>query len=868
MIMTKQLMFFHLKKTKNYMRVKPIRFQKPYRFIVLFLAFFIVEKGFSQVNFEATTNAGQIVQGDYVDVTFTLSNGNMTSFQPPDFKGFKNLRSRDGSNIEYRNGRTKRTISRTYTLEGKRPGKYTIGAATATVKGKKYRTKPLKIEVLAPGKKGTREKALDRINAGTAILLRAEVDTTTIWLGQGVELDYTLYTSVDFERLSLVNEPEYPGFYAVQVKQFPDEWRMKMMDDINYKYKPVKRVALFPQKTGLLEIQAMTIQTRLRVKGQRRAFYKNIKSPLLKLNVKPLPETGKPENFSGAIGTYDVQVTAGSSNTISLNEAYTLGISIYGAGDLKQIQAPDLGLSAKDFDLYEPKISEKVYESKGKISGTKTFEYVFLPKKTGNFRVAPSFSYFDPQLSEYVTKIPDTIAFRVVRGAAGAAATFDAIDEENQLKNQDILPLKIATDLHARGRGFFGSFPFWIMLVLPVLLFGGVIGYRQMLIKRGLIDPNLLRQQGAGKVAQERLTTAKTHLDANRSRDFYDEISQALWGYVGDKLGIPLSELTKENVRDKLSDQQVTEADTERFVSLLNTCEMALFAGMDNAADMNKTYDEAAAVITNIERETGEEKRETGDERQETRDEKQTVATILLLFFSSFLIAQPSFEAANEAYEKGNYNFAIEQYEGVLGTGQHSAELYYNLGNAYFKAGNLGKAVLNYERTRLLSPSDAQGRDNLAIAQARTVDIIQPLPDFFLTRWWRGLQRSLSAGVWSGLSILMLWLAVGGFSVWLLLSDREHKKRGFLGGMVCLLLFGITFALAAQRSSAQQNSNQAIILAKETALKDAADADSPDILTLHEGTKIHMLDQIGEWHKVRLPNGEQGWLAEGSFEEI
>jgi len=442
MTVSKQYTFFHFKKIKNYTYPKPIRFSKSYRFLVLLICFFISQSSFSQVSFEAKTNASQIVQGDQIDVTFTLSNADMSSFQPPDFKGFENLRSSQGSNFEYRNGRMARAMSRTYTLRGKKVGKFTVGAAVAKAGGKTYRTKPFKIEVLPPGKKGTREKALDRVNDGTAILLRAEVDTTTIWLGQGVELDYTLYTSVDIERLNLVNEPEYPGFYAVQVKQFPDEWRMKMLDDINYKHKPVKRVALFPQKTGLLEIQPMTLQTRLRLAGQRRAIRKNIKSPVLKLNVKPLPETGKPENFSGAIGTYDVQVKAGSSNTISLNEAYTLGVSIYGAGDLKQIQAPDLGLSAKDFDLYEPKVSEKVYENKGKISGTKTFEYVFLPKRTGSFQVAPSFSYFDPQLSEYVTKIPDTIAFRVVRGAAGAAATFDAIDEENQLKNQEILPLK------------------------------------------------------------------------------------------------------------------------------------------------------------------------------------------------------------------------------------------------------------------------------------------------------------------------------------------------------------------------------------------------------------------------------------------
>jgi len=869
--MIERPIFFYLKKIKNRISIQPIEFAKPYRFLPLLLCFFISVNTFSQVSFEATTDAAQIVQGDYVNVTFTLSNADMTSFQAPDFKGFKNLRSSNNSKFEQRNGRVTRAISRTYTLQGKRPGKYTIGAAIATIKGKKYRTKPFKIEVLPPGKKGTREKAIDRINAGTAVLLRAEVDTTTIYLGQGIELDYTLYTSVSLERISLVDEPDYPGFYAVQVKQFPDDWQVKMLDNINYKYKPVKRMALFPQKSGLLEIKSMTIQTRLRVDGQRRSSYKKISSPILKLNVKPLPEAGKPENFSGAIGTYDVQVTAGSSNTISLNEAYTIGISIYGAGDLKQIQAPDLGLNPEEFDVYEPKITEKVYENKGKVSGTKTFEYVFLPKKVGRFEVAPSFSYFDPELAEYITKTPKTIGFRVVKGAAGTAGINDAIDEENRLKNQDILPLQSTTRLRTRGRGFFGSFLFWSMLLLPILLFVGAIGYRQILIRRGDIDPNLLRQQSAGKVAQERLSTAKTLMNANKSRDFYDEISQALWGYVGDKLAIPLSELTKENVREKLVTQQVAEADTERFVALLNTCEMALFAGMDNTADMSKTYDEAARVITNIEqetRETRDEKPETRDEGDERRGDKKTMTTIIFLFFSSFLIAQPSFDAANQAYEKANYNFAIEQYEGILGEGQHSAELYYNLGNAYFKKGNLGKAILNYERTLTLAPHDTQARDNLAIAQARTVDIIQPLPDFFLTEWWRSLQQNLSANAWSWIAILMLWLSVGGFVVWLLFSQREQKKRGFLIGMVCLALFGITFMLAAQRNAAQQNSNQAIILEKQTNLKDAADADSPNILKLHEGTKVYLLDQIGEWHKVRLPNGEQGWLKEGSFEGV
>lgn len=245
---------------------------------------------------------------------------------------------------------------------------------------------------------------------------------------------------------------------------------------------------------------------------------------------------------------------------------------------------------------------------------------------------------------------------------------------------------------------------------------------------------------------------------------------------------------------------------------------------------------------------------------------------IYALFFCFILPlsvwAQPTFEQANQAYEKGNYNFAIEQYEDILNGGRHAPELYYNLGNAYFKTGNLGKAILNYERTLLIRPGDADAEANLAVAQARTEDIIQPLPAFFLARWWNSLKSSLSAGVWSWLTILMLWLGLAGFAVWLLAVQRVHKKRGFLAGVACLGLFVLTFMLSAQRTHNQQDSNMAIILSKEVALKDAADEDSPNILELHEGTKVNLIDRIGMWHKVRLPNGEQGWLPDGSFEEI
>lgn len=243
-------------------------------------------------------------------------------------------------------------------------------------------------------------------------------------------------------------------------------------------------------------------------------------------------------------------------------------------------------------------------------------------------------------------------------------------------------------------------------------------------------------------------------------------------------------------------------------------------------------------------------------------------AFCIFIFSSSVKASDAQFEQANQAYEKANYAFAIEQYENILAEGKYAPEIYYNLGNAYFKTGKLGKAILQYERTLRLNPDDATTQKNLSIAQVRIENLVQPLPPFFLARWWRGLRDSLSSSAWGGLVVLLLWLSLGGLAIWLLAKQRGYKKRGFLAGLVGLGLFLLTLLLAGQRMATENNSGHAIILQKEISLRDGADEDSPEIILLHEGTKIQLLDNIGDWHKVRLANGEQGWLPDGVFEVI
>lgn len=226
------------------------------------------------------------------------------------------------------------------------------------------------------------------------------------------------------------------------------------------------------------------------------------------------------------------------------------------------------------------------------------------------------------------------------------------------------------------------------------------------------------------------------------------------------------------------------------------------------------------------------------------------------------------FKQANTAYSSKNYQKAIDGYEAILKAGYQSTELYYNLGNAYFKNNQLAVAILNYERALLSEPYNEDIQYNLKIANQRTVDNISVLRPMFLIVWWGAFRDFFSATAWARLAIALFWLGIGGLILWLMGQTRQLKKQGFIVG-ICLVALSIFVALTSwQRHLLEQDSGIAIIFAQETALESSPDAQSPDILLLHEGTKVELLDNIGDWYKVRLMNGEQGWLEQDSFVKI
>lgn len=235
----------------------------------------------------------------------------------------------------------------------------------------------------------------------------------------------------------------------------------------------------------------------------------------------------------------------------------------------------------------------------------------------------------------------------------------------------------------------------------------------------------------------------------------------------------------------------------------------------------------------------------------------------LLVTWTFLLFGQDvntKFETANQAFVNKNYKEAIAAYESLLLQGFVASELYYNLGNAYYKDGAIGKAVLYYERALRLKPNDKDTRHNLELIQNQLQDELPAVPTFFLIQWWQSLYRLFSATVWSGLTIALVWLAGAGWAVWLMAGTRKAKKWGFVAGVVGLVLSIFTFFLAQSSTAAASQRNEAVITVHSAALRIGADEASTELQLLHEGTKLQLLDEIGDWYKVKLSDETTGWM--------
>lgn len=550
------------------------------------------------ISFEAYVDAKQVVLNSYFEVSFTLKNADGGNFSPPRFTNFQVLSGPNrSSSTTIVNGQVSREISLSYTLRPKKVGKFTVRSASIKVGGKTLKTKPFQIEVLKESSKGNQSDA--------KIIVKAIPNTSEARVGQQIILDYKLYTTIDIDSYNVIEESSYAGFFAKDIKRYDFRVVREVVDGIPFTTKIIKRVALYPQQDGLLTIDPMFLQMGIVREGSRNRrslLFKQVdrvpvQTEAIQIAVKALPANA-PASFTGAVGKYAVNTTL-SRGVATTDDVVSLRLAISGDGDIKRVQAPKMNFP-EDFEVYDPKVlDESTYESGEGIVGKKVIEYLLIPKTPGNYDIKPAFTYYDTDSAKYVTLSANIHPLNVKQGSRRQDAPI--ITDNEEILQEDIRYIKTDTQLQKVGQSFFASPLFWAFSLFPFLILGFAVVAKQRKNKLSGLDPGILKARRARKIAQKRLSTAEQLFKANDSKGFYDEISKAMLGYVCDKLRIPLSELTKDNVKEQLQVLKVEEGQIDSFIKIIQTAEMALFAGKDNAAAMEETYEATINVLASIE---------------------------------------------------------------------------------------------------------------------------------------------------------------------------------------------------------------------------------------------------------------------------
>ena len=541
---------------------------------------------------------------------------------------------------------------------------------------------------------------------------------------------------------------------------------------------------------------------------------------------------------------------------------------VSGVGNLKLIKEPVV-VFPKDFDRYDAKVTDKTKLTANGVEGSMIYDFIAVPRNAGKYEIPPvKFVYYDTSANKYTTVESKGFTLNVAQGAkSGGVSDFTGSDVD--ILNKDIRHIKTTPEeLNGVNDFFFGSTSYWVALALLAFAFVSLfVIFRQRAIDNANIGK--MRGKKANKVATRRLRKASKLMADGRSGEFYDEVLRALWGYVGDKLNMPVESLSRENISQRLSEREVSEANVNLFISALDECEFERYAPGDAKGNMNKTFNAAMTAIENIE--------DTMKKRKKVKTAGMGLVLIVLsLGISSAAMAQQKTAApehvtkamADSAYVRQQYQQAIADYEALLKKGV-SADIYYNLGNAYYRTDNITRAVLNYERALLLSPGDRDIRFNLQLARSKTIDKITPESEMFFVTWYRSLVNIMSVDGWAMMSLVALAIAIVLALCYLFTGRVWMQKTGFFGAFFMMVIFALSNVFAWQQKDQRVNRPGAIVISPAAAVKSTPANGGTDLFIIHEGTKVEITDSsMKEWKEVRIADGKEGWIKTSMIEMI
>ena len=587
----------------------------------------------------------QVMVGERFQVVFE-ANGEGRNFQAPTFEGFNVVGgpfTSTSSSIQMINGSVTRstTNSYTYALQASREGTFRIGAASVTIDGKKVSSEPYEIKVVpddgshassgggASSSQGQAQQGTsDPQVSGKDLFLRCIPSKKSVCVGDQIVLTYKLYTKVPVSSVSVSKMPSYAGFWTKDISDNSGKLKQssEYVNGIEYTTAEIQKVIIVPQRSGTLTIDPMSMECIAQIRTERsnrrsmdpfEAFFndpffsnnitnvqKELSSQSLSIDVKALPENGKPDSFAGAVGNFKFNSSI-DKEELSTNEAVTITMTVSGTGNIELLQMPE-PVFPPDFEVYDPKITTSTDASSQGMTGTKKAEYLAIPRRAGNFNIQPvEFTFYNPGTQTYQTLLSEPYELSVRKGKdseGDGGGMYASNQEDIKYLGSDVRHImNDGAKLKPKHSSFFASSVYFAILLGLLVVF---IALLFILKKRAELakDTAANRNRKADKVARGRLKNAYQHLKAKDQEKFYVEMSQALWGYIADKLGIERSKLSMDTVSETMKEKNVPDELTQQFVDTLNYCEFARFAPGSAEEKMDDLYQRGIDVISKAEK--------------------------------------------------------------------------------------------------------------------------------------------------------------------------------------------------------------------------------------------------------------------------
>ena len=833
----------------------------------------------------------QVAVGEQFRLTYTINTQDVRGFRagrmPDAFDVLMGPSTSTQSSWQMVNGHTTSTSSVTYTyiLVANKNGTFTIPAAHITADGKSVESNDIQIRVTGHSQSGgagqqsrhQQQGGSDELRpagsriSGNDLFIKVSASKRRVLEQEPILLTYKVYTLVGLTDLN-GKMPDLKNFYTREVP-LPTQksFSVEMFNGRPYKTVTWSQYVMFPQQSGKLEIPSITFNGIVMQQNRNvdpfEAFFnggsgyievkKQIVAPGITIDVDPLP--ARPANFSGGVGSFNISAQIDQTD-VKANDPVKLRVVVSGVGNMKLLKQPEVKFP-KDFDKYDAKVTDKSKLTTNGLEGSIIYDFLAVPRHAGKFEIPPiEYVYFDTHEHKYKTVTTEGFTLNVAKGSEGNVSAYTA-QEDVQLLNSDIRFIHQGnTRQHAAGDYFFGSTEYWGILSAMLAVFVALL---VIFRRRAIENANIVKQRAgrANKVAVKRLKQAHRLMNAGQSGAFYDEVMRALWGYVGDKLNIPVEQLSRENINQQLTSHQVSAEVVQQFISALDECEFARYAPGDATGNMNKVYDTALSALTQI-----------ASTMKKGGKKATNVAVFLALLLTSSFLPLTSHAVtkaqADSAYQQEQYQQAAKMYEQLLKRGE-SADLYYNLGNAYYRMDDITHAVLAYERALLLSPGDADVRFNLQMARSKTIDKIVPESEMFFVTWYRSLVRLMSVDAWARTALVSLLVAMLLALVYLFVQRIWLRKVGFFGGILFLVVFVAANVFGFQQQHSLLHRTGAIVIRSAVSVKSTPSQNGTDLFILHEGTRVNIIDDsMRGWREIRVADGKSGWVEIKEIEMI